>query len=102
MSGVNIITAEEVKKKFEAEEPLYMIDVREEFEVANGMIPGAVHIPMNTVPDQLARFNPEVPYIIVCAAGVRSEKVAAYLSANGIQSSSMEGGMYAWTGEIEV
>ena len=101
MSEIPTITTQEVQEKLENGEPLYIIDVREDFEVANGMIPGAVHMPMNTVPDHLGTFADNIPYIIVCAAGVRSEQVAAYLGANSIKAYSMEGGMYAWAGDVE-
>ncbi len=101
MGEVRTISSETVWKRFETKEPLYIIDVREQHEVAGGMIPGAVHIPMNDIPDRLDVFKEGVEYIIVCAAGVRSENVAAYLSANGYDAVSMEGGMYSWAGDTE-
>lgn len=101
MNELNSISSEEVKNKLEAEETLYIIDVREDFEIANGKIPGAVHIPMNTVPENLEVFDEAISYIIVCAAGVRSEYVADYLQSNGLKAISMDGGMYSWTGLLE-
>lgn len=98
---MKVLSAEEVKNKLEAEEELYIIDVREEYEVANGMIPNAVHIPMNSIPEQLNVLDQEREYIIVCAGGVRSEKVCEFLLANGYNAVNMEGGMYSWTGEVE-
>lgn len=101
MGEIKTITAEQLQAKVEAEEVLNIIDVREEFEVANGMIPNAVHIPMNTIPEKMDVFDAKQTYYIVCAGGVRSENVCHYLTANGIQAVNMEGGMYSWNGEVE-
>ena len=101
MSEIKTITAGELQAKVEAEEVLNIIDVREDFEVANGMIPNAIHIPMNTIPEKLDVFDSEQTYYIVCAGGVRSENVCHYLIGNGIQAVNMEGGMYSWNGEVE-
>ncbi len=40
------ISTAALKEKIEADEELYLIDVREDEEVAEGMIPQAVHIRM--------------------------------------------------------
>ena len=101
MSEIKTITAGELQAMVEAEEVLNIIDVREDFEVANGMIPNAVHIPMNTIPEKLDVFDPEQTYYIVCAGGVRSENVCHYLISIGIEAVNMEGGMYSWSGEVE-
>ena len=43
------ITTDELQKKLEAGEKLELVDVREDEEVAAGMIPGAKHIKMNGI-----------------------------------------------------
>ena len=43
------ITAEELQRKLESGEKLNLIDVREIDEVAQGKIPGAVHIPLGAI-----------------------------------------------------
>ena len=101
MSEIKTITAEQLQAKVEAEEVLNIIDVREDFEVANGMIPNAIHIPMNTIPEQLSVFDQKQSYYIVCAGGVRSENVCHYLVENGINAINMVGGMHSWNGEVK-
>lgn len=101
MNEIQEISVDELKSKIEADETVYIIDVREDFEVANGMIPGAVHIPMNTIPENMDVFSKDISYIIVCAGGVRSENVCQYLVANGIQAVNMTGGMYSWSGDLQ-
>jgi rhodanese-related sulfurtransferase len=102
MSDVKIITPEEVEAKLEAGEKLELVDVREHEEVAEGMIEGAKHIPMNEIPANLDYFTTEKEYIFVCRSGRRSENVAHYLQEQGIKVVNMDGGMLAWTGEVIV
>ena len=101
MSEVKTISADELEAAVKNGAALNIIDVREDYEVENGMIPNAVHIPMNTIPDNLNHFDKDQTYIIVCRSGVRSEKVGYYLLEQGIQAINMEGGMLGWTGEVE-
>jgi rhodanese-related sulfurtransferase len=77
-----------------------LLDVREDDEWAAGHIEGAVHIPMNQVP-QNAAYRPEVfatpeQLVVLCAMGGRSAHVTAWLIDNGIQAVNLEGGMSAW------
>ncbi|MCS4485306.1 rhodanese-like domain-containing protein [Staphylococcus americanisciuri] len=90
------ITMDQLKEKILGNEPLYIIDVREDDEVALGMIPGAKHIPMQEIPEQLDAFEQDKTYYIVCAAGVRSARVVAYLNDQNIDAVNVDGGMKAW------
>jgi len=101
MSEVKTISADELEAAVKNGAPLNIIDVREDYEVENGMIPNAVHIPMNTIPDQLHVFEKEQNYVIVCAGGVRSESVCQYLMTKGYDVTNLEGGMYSWKGEVK-
>ncbi|MEH7349023.1 rhodanese-like domain-containing protein [Gottfriedia acidiceleris] len=98
---MNTISANEVKERLEAGETLFLVDVREDYEVEYGKIPEAIHIPMGQIPSKLDVFNKEFEYIIICKAGVRSENVCEYLNEQGYKAINMEGGMMAWEGEIE-
>ncbi|WP_046176648.1 rhodanese-like domain-containing protein [Domibacillus indicus] len=93
------ITGEEVRQKLESGEKLALIDVREDEEVAEGMIPEAEHIVMGTIPENLDRFDKETNYIIICRSGVRSENVSRFLIDNGFKATNMTGGMLNYTGE---
>ncbi len=73
-----------------------VIDVREDFEVAEGMIPGAVHIPMGQVQERLTEIDRSKPVIAVCRSGNRSSKVTQALEDAGFDVSNMAGGMIAW------
>ncbi|GGE77705.1 rhodanese-like domain-containing protein [Priestia taiwanensis] len=96
---IETITPQEVKERLANDETLYLIDVREDHEVQFGMIPGAVHIRMNDIPEKLDYFNEENEYIFVCRSGVRSENVCHYLQEQGLNVKNMVGGMLEWETE---
>ncbi|MBT1004073.1 rhodanese-like domain-containing protein [Paenarthrobacter sp. DKR-5] len=73
-----------------------IVDVREDFEVAEGMIPEAVHIPMGELGARLAELDKSRPVIAVCRSGNRSARVADALNQAGYQADTMAGGMMAW------
>ena len=74
-----------------------LLDVREDFEVAEGMIPGALHIPMDELQARLAELDPNIPVIAICRSGNRSARVADALNVAGFAADTMDGGMIAWT-----
>ena len=74
-----------------------ILDVREDFEVAEGMIPGALHIPVGQLQARLSELDPAVPVIAVCRSGNRSAAVADALNGAGYTADTMAGGMTAWT-----
>ncbi len=74
-----------------------ILDVREDFEVEDGMIPGALHIPMGQLQARLSELDPAVPIIAVCRSGNRTARVADALPGAGFTADTMAGGMTAWT-----
>lgn len=101
MEEIKIITPVELQKKLEAGEKLELVDVREDFEVAQGMIPGAKHIPMGEIPAHLDYFDKDKEYIFVCRSSHRSENVCHYMQNQGFKARNMIGGMLQWTGETK-
>ncbi|HEX5563595.1 MAG TPA: rhodanese-like domain-containing protein [Sporosarcina sp.] len=95
------ITTAELQKKLENGETLHLIDVREDDEVAAGMIPGAVHIPLGEVPEHLDELDKTTPYVIICRSGGRSGRAAEFLEAQGYDVTNMVGGMLDWQGNVE-
>jgi rhodanese-related sulfurtransferase len=74
-----------------------ILDVREDFEVAEGMIPGALHIPIGQLQARLGVLDPAVTVFAVCLSGIRSAAVADALNGVGYTADTMGGGMTAWT-----
>lgn len=52
-----------------------ILDIREDFDVAEGIIPGALHIPLNQLQERIAELDCAVPVIAVCRSGNRSARV---------------------------
>ncbi|WP_458121786.1 rhodanese-like domain-containing protein [Paenibacillus sp. Z6-24] len=91
------ITTDELRKRLAAGEQLQLIDVREDEEVAQGMIEGARHIPMGQIPDRMGEIDPSAETILICRSGYRSERVREYLQQFGYTNCiNMSGGMIDW------
>ena len=101
MQEIPIITPEELREKLEKGEKLNLIDVREEEEVQEGMIPEAKHIPMGEIPNSLDQLDKQKEYIFICRSGRRSENVCHYLQEQGYKVRNMIGGMLEWTGKVQ-
>lgn len=95
------MTSEELIQLLDANEDLNIIDVREIDEVAYGMIPGAINIPLGEIPNRMNELDKSKEYILVCKGGVRSEKAGEYLESQGFQVINLEGGMANYDGELE-
>jgi len=97
MNDMRAIEPEELARRLDAGETLCIIDVREDEEVAAGIIPGARHIPMGTIPERIGDIPREGEVILVCRSGNRSGRVYEYLTAQGFANLvNMTGGMMAW------
>ncbi|WP_420828164.1 rhodanese-like domain-containing protein [Cytobacillus citreus] len=96
---IEIMTTDDLEKKLAAGEKLELVDVREDEEVAYGMIPGAKHIRMMTIPENLDYFDKDKEYIFICRSGARSENVCYYMQDQGYKVRNLAGGMMQWKGE---
>lgn len=86
-----------VTEAWERRSTARILDVREDFEVEDGMIPEALHIPMGQLQARLPELDPALPVIVVCRSGNRSARVADALNGAGFSADTMAGGMIAWT-----
>lgn len=100
MDYIKEVTPEEVEKRLENDSNMVIVDVREDEEVAQGMIKGAKHIPLEKVPHSTNTLDKEKDYVFVCRSGGRSMTAAAFLDEHGYKVSNMKGGMKNWTGEV--
>lgn len=74
----------------------HLLDVREQDEWDAGHIDGAQHIPLGQLAQRLAEMPTALPVVAVCRSGHRSGIAAKGLSARGIATENLEGGMEAW------
>ncbi len=95
------ITTTELQQLLEQGQQPNLVDVRELDEVAQGMIPGAVHMPLGEVQERLDELDKAKPYIIICRSGGRSGRASAFLDEEGYDVTNMVGGMLEWVGATE-
>jgi rhodanese-related sulfurtransferase len=101
MENIEIITTEELEQLLKEGKELELVDVREDEEVEQGMIPGAKHIRMGDIPANMDYFDDEKEYIFICRSGRRSENVCYYMQDQGFKVRNMAGGMLEWKGETK-
>ncbi len=77
--------------------PLQLVDVRNDDEVARGVISGSVHIQLNSLPMRWNELKDEIPIVFYCHSGVRSAHACAYMVEQGFtQLYNLQGGILAW------
>ena len=76
-------------------EGLTVLDVREPVEWQHGHIEGALHVPMNDLPDRLDEVGGGQT-LVVCKVGGRSGQVVAWLAQQGYDVVNLDGGMLEW------
>ena len=74
----------------------YVVDVREDCEFEAVHVPNAHHIPLNSVPEQLAAIPRDQKVWVICQSGGRSMRAADYLEANGFEAVSVADGTGGW------
>ena len=96
------ISTDELKEQLEKGLPkdMIIIDVREDDEVESGIIPGAKHIRLGTLPERYEELDRDKTYVMVCRSGRRSIKASEFLAEKGFKVINMDGGMLKWEGFI--
>jgi hydroxyacylglutathione hydrolase len=75
-----------------------LIDIRNPGERERGAIPGAIHLPLAQLRDNLSEVPTDKPIVVHCAGGWRSSVAASLLRANGFQNvSDLLGGYNQWS-----
>ncbi|MEU2790123.1 rhodanese-like domain-containing protein [Streptomyces sp. NPDC007100] len=62
-----------------------LVDVRNPAEYAAGALPGAVNLPLASLPGHCATLDPDRPVVLYCRSGNRSVIAAALLEARGFR-----------------
>jgi rhodanese-related sulfurtransferase len=80
------------------------IDVREDVELQYGVIDGAIHIPMQSVPGQLNALEKHKndTIVLICRSGKRSQQIGAFMEEMGFTDIiNLAGGMNAWARDVD-
>ena len=74
-----------------------LVDVRKDHEVKQGIIEGAIHVPMSLVNEWLPSQNIESHWVFYCHVGVRSGQAALIAENFGFKNIyNLSGGVVAW------
>ena len=100
-NGIPQITVRELKRRRDAGETVFLLDVREPYEYQIAQIGGTL-IPQNDVPQRLNEIPRDREIIVQCRSGARSQKIAELLKQSGYsQVVNLAGGILAWSDEID-
>lgn len=69
-----------------------LLDTRTGGEVANGMIEGFIHIPLDSLRENLYKLDPAKPIYVHCHSGLRSYIACRILSGYGFDCYNLAGG----------
>jgi rhodanese-related sulfurtransferase len=74
-----------------------LVDVRNDDEVAHGVIPGATHIQLSMLPLQYEKLMAANTVIFYCHSGIRSAHAADFAVNKGVKDVfNLVGGVVAW------
>ena len=100
-NGVPQLSVKELKRRIDAGEDVFVLDVREPYEYQIAQIGGKL-IPQNDVPQRLAEIPRDREIVVQCRSGARSQKIAEFLKQSGYeQVVNLAGGILAWSDEID-
>lgn len=98
VTSTHRIDATEFDRARSATAPV-IVDVRNSGELAAGVIPGSVHIPLAELPQRLAEIPADQPVIVHCGSGWRSSVASSLIAADGHDAvTDLRGGYQAWHG----
>ncbi len=100
---VESISATELKRRFDAGEPVQVIDLREPHERAYFKFPNAKAVPLGQVVRRQEELDPAVDTVFVCKIGQRSILAIRNLREAGYQGRMMnlQDGVQGWINEVD-
>ena len=103
VDGVPQISVQELKKKLDAKEDVFVLDVREphEYQIVNL---GAPLIPVGEIAQRASELadKKDREIVVHCKSGARSQKAAVALMQAGFTNvSNLTGGILAWAEKID-
>ena len=95
-------TVEQLKRRLDQQDGLFLLDVREPQEFQICRIPGSTLIPLGDLPQRLAELEGRNDMIVHCKSGVRSGKAVKLLHEAGYKKArNLRGGILAWIDRID-
>src|SRR6266705_76839 len=100
-NGVPEISVEELKRRLDAKEDIYILDVREPHEYKICNINGHL-IPLGDLPKRVQELDPSKEMVVHCRSGARSAKAVGFLRQAGFtKAKNLAGGILAWADRVD-
>jgi rhodanese-related sulfurtransferase len=94
---INEIDSSELERRMAAGEEVYLLDIRTDAEVAQGVLPGARHLPMHLLPMRMGAFPRDQEIVLYCRSGARSYHACAFLLQQGFTNvTNLRSGIIGW------
>ncbi len=92
-----------LKQRRDAGDAPFVLDVREPYEAEIASIDADQLIPVDELEDRLDELeaDPDEEIVVHCRSGGRSAKATELLREKGYDASNLEGGVLAWSDEID-
>ena len=88
--------------KFQDDETVVFLDVREGFELDICKIENSLHIPLSEIPTRYDLLPKDKTILVLCHHGRRSQQAQEFLLAKGFDNAiNMEGGIRAWAAQVD-
>ena len=101
VNGIAQMQPTELKRRMDAGDKLFVLDVREPYEFAIAQIGGHL-IPLNDLPRRMGELNANREIVVHCKVGGRSQKAAEFLAQNGFKHIyNLAGGITAWSEKVD-
>jgi sulfur-carrier protein adenylyltransferase/sulfurtransferase len=104
-SGVQMsgeITPLELKRRLDAGDKLFILDVREPNEYQINRIEGSTLIPLGELPRRYAELPKDVEIIAQCKSGARSARAQDFLKSVGFPKvTNLKGGILEWIDKVD-
>jgi adenylyltransferase/sulfurtransferase len=103
-AGVNQFetTSVDLKKRLDAGDDVFILDVREPNEYQICRIPGSVLIPLGELPRRYAELPTDKDIVAHCKVGARSARATEYLQSVGFKRvKNLRGGILDWIDKVD-
>jgi rhodanese-related sulfurtransferase len=101
-ANIKEISPKELKSQIDQQEPIVVIDVREDSEWEAGHIANAIHLSKGVIERDIEKAitDPETNIVVYCSGGYRCALVAESLQKMGYKKvSSLNTGLQGWLNE---
>lgn len=92
MVGADVLRGDMPVSHWRAADGAFLLDVRDEDEVADEPVPGCVNIPLNQLRGRMAELPRDRDILVTCRSGQRAYYATRILLQHGFQARNLSGG----------